>query len=77
MELEDTRDPNDNDMCEDEDFIECTNDFMKEWFTRWPGCVPPFLSSNPEHHCNGIYNRPDQNTSNVRINHKENIEWKS
>ena len=33
----------------------CTDDYIKKFFQAWPGCIPPFLSSNTDDHCDGVY----------------------
>ena len=66
VEIESTKDPNKNEACEQ--FLECTNKFMKNYFAKWPGCVPQFLTSNSEDYCDGVYDYPDQDMYNVSTN---------
>ena len=39
--------------------MEYTDNYMKKLFTKWPGCVPPLISSNPEEYCDGVYDSQD------------------
>ena len=51
IDLQSVKDANNEDSCV-EDFNECIDTFMDEYFKSSLGCVPPYLSSR--NHCKDI-----------------------